>query len=123
MQGFDKEIITNAMAKMMESLFRGESSKGRSKHWQPSRLSKKTRLKRKKAARRVVESGEEIEGNHTTNTVDASQQGPRIQVDSRQTDEEGKEGVRVEALNTDSEEEENHNMTKGPPLRTEEAVG
>lgn len=27
MQGFDKEITTNAMAKMIESLFRGESSR------------------------------------------------------------------------------------------------
>lgn len=64
MQGFDKEKITNAMAKMMENLFCGKNSKDMSKRWQPSRLSKMTRLKRKKVTVMLgtVEAAAAVEG-------------------------------------------------------------
>lgn len=111
MQGLDKNIITNVMAKIMENLFRSESLKGRLKYRQPFKLSKKTRLKIKIAARRVVGSAVKGEGTQTGVAEDDPQQRLGMQIDGEDT-----EGVSEEALNIDLGEDERRNETKGPPL-------
>lgn len=86
-----------------------------------SKLSKKTRLKRRKTTEisRTTETAAAVEGIRLTAVEDDRQQRPSIQEERHFTDgEDTEEGVRVEALSTVSEEHQNHNKMRGPPLIT-----
>lgn len=120
MQGFDKEIVTNAMAKM-ENLVQSDTSRGRAKHRQPSRFPKKTRLK----LRKTVESMRAPEANSTSEMAGLiNQEGighPETSMDKEVATKETNNtdgNAKVEVSDANSEDHHTGNETKYSPLIT-----
>lgn len=122
MQGFDKEIQTNAMPKIMENLVTGNTTTRKIKRRQSSRLPKKTRMK----LIRTAEIRKEPEATSANEVLHPNEEDDKCHsrtnaLGEGSPNEDIRDYGRVEALDsldTDLEDQENYSDTKGPSLIT-----